>query len=148
MTLFGSVQPGHAPVNNYELRITGFIDIFFAEVSGIEVEVQEVDLPDRTKASGGQTVPQEFTAMTMIHHTLERAALESWFTEGQEPVQATYKKTATLYHKSISGANVAVYSLEGLWIKKRKLPDLSKENEGEAGMIEWTFSVDKTELLT
>ena len=60
MALQGLVQADHVPVNNYQLTITGSGNfpantvIFFVEVSGIELETQSVDLPDRTKASGGQ----------------------------------------------------------------------------------------------
>ena len=142
MVLQGAVLPDHAPVNNYELSIIGGPAIFFTEVSGIEVETQSTDLPDRTKASGGNVTPQEWTAKQMLHHTVEKAYLEEWLQEGKDPVQATYKREATLIFKTISGAITATYQLKGVWIMKRALPDLAKENEGEAAQIEWTFSSD------
>jgi len=147
--LQGSVQPDHVPVNNFELVVQGLTTpIFFVEVSGIEYEVQAVDLPDRTKASGGNAVPQEWTAKTMLHHAVERAALEAWLLEGQDPVQASYKKTATLIHKTLSGAQNGKYLLSGVWIMKKKLPDLNRADEGNAGMIEWTISSDKIAPLS
>jgi hypothetical protein len=150
MALQGSVLPDHVPVNNFVLAVIGSGKVpanttfFFVEVSGIELETQAVDLPDRTKASGGQFGAQEFTAKSMMHHGTERSALEGWFTEGQNPVTATYKKSCTLTHKTLSNATKGVYTLSGVWIMKRKLPDLSTEDEGAPAMIEWTFSVDKT----
>jgi hypothetical protein len=144
MPLQGSVAADHVPVNNYTLTVTGLKPIFFTEISGIELEIQSVDLPDRTKATGGQFGAQEFTAKTMIHHTVERAELEAWLDEAKDKVKSTYKKTGTLTHKTLSGASAGVYALSGLWVMKRKLPDLSAEDEGAPAQIEWTFSVDKT----
>lgn len=142
MVMKGSIEPDHVPINNYELIIVGLPRIFFSTISGIEEELQVINLPDRTQASGGNTLPGEFTATQLIHHETELAALEIWFKEGQDPVTLTYKKIATLIHKSISGTNKARYSLVGLFISKRKLPDLEKANDGEAAMIEWTFKFD------
>lgn len=147
MALQGSVLPNHVPVNNYALSVIGLPSIFFAEVSGIELEIEEVDLPDRTKASGGQIKPQEFTAKTMLHHDIERAALEAWMQEARDPVTPTYKKSGNLTHKTLSGTTNGVWTLGGVWIKKRKLPDLEKANEGEPAMIEWTFSCDNCDPI-
>jgi hypothetical protein len=150
MALQGSVLPDHVPVNNFVLAVTGLPAIFFVEVSGIELETQAIDLPDRTKASGGQFGAQEFTGKTMMHHNIERAALETWFNEGQNPVlphnfsdSSGYKKSGTLTHKSLNNVSKGVYTISGCWIMKRKLPDLSTEDEGAPAMIEWTFSCDK-----
>lgn len=142
MALQGTLEPNHVPVNNYVLRTEG-VSHFFSEISGIEEEIQAVDLPDRTKATGGNVLPKEFTAKTPLHHATTRAGLEAWYQEGQCPVSATYKKTGTLIHKDITSATNGQYSLSGLWIMKRKLPDLDKSNDGEVAMIEWTFSCDR-----
>lgn len=112
------------------------------EISGLELEIQAVDLPDRTKATGGQILPQEWTAKTMMHHDIERAALEAWMQEARDPVTTTYKKTGSLAHKNLSGVNNGVWQIGGIWISKRKLPDLEKANDGEPAMIEWTFNSD------
>lgn len=142
MVMKGSVLPDHVPVNNFELMVIGQPRIYFVEVSGIEEELEVVTLPDRTQASGGNTKPGEFTAMTMMHHDIERLALEFWYKEGQDPVSPLYKKPATLIHKRLSGTSTARFALVGLFISKRVLPDLDKNNEGEAAMIEWTFKFD------
>jgi hypothetical protein len=143
MALRGKVNANHVPVNNFELAVSGETQTFwFTEISGIEFEIQAVDLPDRTKASGGNPLPQEFTAKMLMHHDAERKVLNEWLEAAIEPVTATYKKTATLTHKTIAGANNAKYTITGLWIMKRKLPDLDRANEGEAAVIEWTFSAD------
>ena len=142
MGLKGIIQPNHVPLNKFQLFVVGIPQIVFVQVSGIEEQLDVVDMPDRTKASGGNTKPVEFTGMTMMHHVVERVALESWFKEGQDPVTPTYKKIGTLIHKGIRDNILATFTLPGLFITGRKLPDLDLANEGEPAMIEWTFSAD------
>lgn len=150
MALQGTLLSNHVPVNNFTLTVngTGGGTYFFTEISGIETEVQAVDLPDRTKASGGNILPQEFTAKAPLHHATERAKLEGWFKEGQCPVVSGYKKTATLIHKALDGSVQGKYTISGLWIMKRKLPDLDKTNDGEIAQIEWSFSSDSIVEIT
>jgi len=150
MALRGQLAPNHVPVNQFTLTVTGTGGgtFFFTELSGIETELQSIDLPDRTKASGGNVLPQEFTGKTPLHHAATRAAMESWFKEGQCPVTAGYKKSATLIHKAIDGTVQGKYTISGMWIMKRKLPDLDTTNDGEMAVIEWSFSSDAvTELI-
>ena len=87
----GVLAPDHIPKNKYELRVRGLPPITFTAVSGLEEELDKVDLPDRTGASGGNTKNGEFTARMPTHHTTERIALEAWFAECQDPVPRTYK---------------------------------------------------------
>lgn len=147
MVLQGAVQPGHIPVNNYELIVVGIPPIVFTTISGFEDETEAVDLPDRTKASGGNQKPVEFTATSFEHHTAERAALEFWLREGRDPVTPTYKKVGTLIKRDIHGNVASTNSLTGLWIMKKKGPDLDLANEGEPALIEWTFSADSVQPL-
>jgi hypothetical protein len=147
MVMQGTVQPRHIPVNNYELLVNGLPPIVFSEISGFEDETEAVDLPDRTKASGGNKKPVEFTAMSFEHHASERAALEAWFKEGRDPVTPTYKKVGTLIKRNIGGVVATTNTLSGLWITKKKGPDLDMANEGEPAMIEWTFSADAVDPI-
>jgi len=71
-----------------------------------------------------------------------QAAWEAWFKEGQDPVSPLYKKAGTLVHPSISGGTLRTYSVVGVFVKKRKLPDLNMKGEGEMAVVEWTLSVD------
>jgi len=141
--LKGRLQADHIPVNKFTLFVAGMPPIEFTKVSGIEEELQSVSLPDRTVASGGNTAPVEFTAETMMHHLLEQVALELWFKEGQDPVSPTYKKVGTLIHKSLTGNTLRTFTVVGVFISKRKLPDLEMANEGEPAVVEWTFKADQ-----
>lgn len=136
------LSPDHIPVNNYDLIIPGGpLLIRFTEVSGFEEELDKVELPDRTFASGGNTKAFEFTAMHPKHHLAEDAFLESWFKLSVEGIPG-YKRTGTLMVKSVSGIQVRTYTTIGIFPFKRKTADLSMENEGELNVTEWSFSVD------
>ena len=138
----GAIRPDHIPVNKYQLLVLGLPPLTITELSGIEDTLQTATMPDRTVASGGNREASESTAMTPMHHKAEQLIWEAWYRESQDPVLPTYKKTATLVHQSISGAVVQAYQLVGVFPKKRKLPDLEMQNEGELSQVEWTLSID------
>jgi len=139
----GAIQPDHIPKNKYKLKVVGLPEITFTFVGSLEEELEKVDMPDRTAASGGNTKSTEFNVRHPTHHIAERIAMENWFTEGQDPVSPTYKKVGTLTKISISGTAIASYTLQNLFVWKRVTSDLEMENEGELDEIEWSMSVDQ-----
>lgn len=138
----GAIKEDHIPTNNYQLLLLGLPPITVVTLSGIEDELQTVELPDRTQASGGNRTATEFTIGVPMHHLIEQAALELVFKEGQDPVTPTYKKTGTLIHKSITGTLLRTFTLVGAFVSKRALPDLEMNAEGEQAIVEWTIKVD------
>lgn len=138
-----TLLPDHIPVNNFDLIVVGAPVLQFVTFDGLEEELDTVDLPDRTKASGGNTKAIETTATHPMHHTIEDAYLELWFAEGQDPVIPTYKKAATLLNRSISRLNVRSFNCIGMFPSKRKTPDNDMANEGELAVKEWTFMIDR-----
>lgn len=142
MPLKGSIQPDHMPVNKFRLKPLGLLDIVFITVSGLEKELEVVDLPDRTKESGGNTKAGEFTATTALHHEAEMTALNLWFKLNQDPVQPGAKLPCTLTIESITGGASRDIALLGVQITKVKYPDLDMNNEGELATVEWTFAFD------
>ena len=139
----GSIQPDHIPKNKYVLTIIGLPPITFTKVSGLEEELETVDLPDRTVASGGNTKAVEFTVSMPTHHTPERIAMENWNLQCRDPVAPNYKKIGTLVKQSLTGINMVSYTLQGLFVKKRSTPDVEMSNEGELDELEWTMSADQ-----
>lgn len=139
----GAIFPDHIPKNKFQLIVAGLPSITFVQVSGLEEELETVDLPDRTTASGGNTKAIEFTARMPTHHTPERIALENWFAQCRDPVDPTYKKVGTLVKQSITGMNSVSYILQGMYPSKRSTPDLEMTNEGEEDELEWTFKADQ-----
>ena len=148
MGIKGTINPDHIPSNKYQLIVVGLPPILFTAISGIEEEIDVVDLPDRTRASGGNTQPVEFTAMQPMHHTVEYLVMEAWFEENKDPISITAKKLATLVHQSGRGTTIRSYTITGLWPSKRKLPDLDFENEGEMAQVEWTLQADSLLPIT
>ena len=138
----GVLQPDHIPQNKYALFVQGLPPIIFTAVSGLEEELDKVSLPDRTFASGGRTKEFEFTVKQPTHHTAERMAMEAWYEEGKDPVALTYKKPGTLVKQSLSGTNIVMYILQGLFVCKRNTNDLEMNNDGELDEIEWTIACD------
>lgn len=148
MGIKATLQEDHIPVNKYILLLSGVPGITVTSVSGLETEIDTVDLPDRTRASGGNTKATEMTIKTPMHHTVERIAMELWMGECVDPITSTAKKPGTLIMLSGTGKRVATYVLTGMWISKRKLPDLAFEDEGAMAQIEWTLQVDDVTVLS
>lgn len=139
-----TLLPDHIPVNNFDLIVVGGPPVIqFITFDGLEEELDTVDLPDRTKASGGATKAIETTATHPKHHTVEDAFLELWFSESRLALP-TYKKAAALTVSSISGLQVRSYNLIGMFPSKRKTADLDMGNDGEMNVTEWTFMIDNS----
>jgi len=143
----GVIDPDHIPVNNYELRVPGLPTLLFTAISGVEEELDAVDMPDRTKVSGGHTKVIEFTATQPLHHKTQVDAMNRWWKDSQDPVAVDYKKNATLVLKSISGLVIKNILYNGIFPTKRKMPDFAMDNEGEEATIEWTFGGDSMEIM-
>jgi hypothetical protein len=138
----GALKEDHIPLNKYTLTIVGLPTLTVVSAGGMEEELNTVDLPDRTKASGGESTPSEMVVTIPMHHTIERVAMEGWFQEGKDPVSPGYKKTGVLIWKSGTGNILATYNVDGVFITKRTTPDGEMENGGEMATIEYTLSVD------
>ena len=143
----GEILPGHIGINHYELKVVGLDILTFTEISGLENETTWVELPDRTQASGGETLVGEFTGMLPSHHTTQMAILEAWLQEGKDPVSPTYKKTGTMLYKDIHGNVKMSREILGLAVSKRVDPDLEMANDGEMATPEWTFKYDDVKPL-
>ena len=148
MAIKGVILPDHAQVNKYQLTVVGLPPLLFTAISGIEEELDSVDLPDRTAQSGGRVKSVEFELTQPMHHNVERAAMELWYTECHDPVSPTHKKTGTLSLFSQTLLNQPSWLLAGLWPFKRGLPDLDLDNEGEMATIVWTMKADELTPLT
>ena len=148
MPIKSTLLPDHVQVNKYQLTVAGLPPLLFTASSGLEEELDSVELPDRTTASGGRTKPVEFEVTQPMHHTIERLAMEAWYTEGKDPVSPTYKKIGTLIMFSQSNIIQVSYMLIGLYVFKRTTPDLELENDGELATIVWGMKADEVEPLS
>lgn len=147
MSLKGRIQADHMPLNKFTLTVVGLPAIDFLSVSGLESEVESVDLPDRTKATGGQIGTSEVTVSIANHHEAQLFAMEFWLREGQDPVTITYKKPAILTQLSNSGDATRTWTLAGVWVSKRGITDMAMENPGELATTEYTLMIDEISPL-
>jgi len=138
----GAIKPDHIPLSKYSLSIIGLPPLTAVAASGMEEELNTIELPDRTKASGGESAPSELVVTIPMHHTVERMAMEGWFQEGKDPVSPTYKKTGVLIWTSGTGNTLATYTVDGVFVSKRVTPDGEMGNEGEMATLEYTLSID------
>jgi hypothetical protein len=138
----GVLNPDHIPLNNYTLRIPGMPAFVFVTITGIESEMDAVDLPDRTAASGGHSKTIEFTAGLPLHHTREQQAMHTWHDNSHDPVDPMYKKNGSLILPSISGLVQARFLLEGIFPYNFKTADVDMNDEGALHVVEWKFKGD------
>ena len=135
--------PDHIPTNKYNLVIAGLGGtITVVSVGSLEREIDRVELPDRTAASGGRTKPFTFDVKVPTHHAEEIALMDQWAEDCQDPVSPDYKKTGTLSKISISGLSRYVVTLIGLWVQKDTTPDLEMNEEGSMSEKTYTMSCD------
>ena len=142
MGLKGTIAPDHISINKYQLIVAGLPTLTPTKIGGFPEELDAVEIPDRTRASGGNTKPIEFTMTLPAHHDVEVAAMEMWFQESQDPVLPTYKNVGTLLVYLISGQKMRTVTLTGLFPTRIASPDLDMANEGEMMTYEYTLSAD------
>jgi len=138
----GVISPDHISVAKYQLIFLGIPPLTITEITGLEQEIQTTDLPDKTTASGGDTMPMEFAIKIPAHETVQIAAVEAWLSLCKGDVDPGYKKEGILMLQSISGNVMRTYQLVNAFPFKRGLPDLAMENEGEEADVEYTFKAD------
>lgn len=140
----GDIQEAHIPVNKFQLLVAGLPPLTPITIGALEEELDVVELPDRTKASGGETRSVETDVAIPAHHHVEIAAMEAWYAECQDPVTPTYKKVATLLQESnVTGQVPRTFTMLGVFITKRMTADLDRNNEGEMLNYTYTLSIDR-----
>lgn len=135
--------PDHIPTNKYSFVVAGLGGTITAtSVGALEREIDKVELPDRTAASGGRTKPIEFEIKVPAHHLEEIALMDNWLEQAQDPVDPNYKKTGTLSMISISGLQRYVGTLIQLWAQKDATPELEMASEGDLAEKTYTMCCD------
>lgn len=144
MSLKGKIQQDHMPRNASTFRIPGLPALTIVNIGAIEETLEVITLPDRTKASGGQRPPIEFSIQIPAHHTEEVAAMESWYVEAQAPTTAGYKKQGVLALVSLTGTTRRAYQVRACFPGGRGIPEQSMENEGEMNVL--TYPIHASEI--
>ena len=146
------LDPNHIPRNKYFLDIPEIPDfINFVAVEGLESEIDNVEMPDKTMVSGGRTAPSEFTGRVMLHDIVAVDVLQRWHEDCKDPADPFYKKTGILQYEPINGTKgpgvFTTFELRGIWPSRISPPDTDMSNEGEPQQFEVTFKVDEIVLL-
>ncbi len=138
-----ALQEDHIRVNKYRMAVIGLpVDLTPVNIGALDRETDTVDLPDRTKASGGREKANETEISIPAHHLQEVAAMNIWRMEAIDPVSPTYKKTAVVTAFSGTGIRVMMRTCEGAWLNKDGTPDLEMNDEGEMAVIKYGMCWD------
>jgi hypothetical protein len=142
MSLKGKIQDNHIPLNKFELLIAGLPQITLITTDDIEEQLNVIEMPDRTRRSGGQTSSVEFTGTIPMHHDVQVAALEAWYKQGQDPVQEGYLKAGSMVFYRNDGTP-RPFELINIWVSGRTIPGGDMANDGEPAMLTFRFEADE-----
>jgi len=144
------IHVNHIPRNRYELMFLAMTPITFYSISPIDEELEIVDLPDNTSASGGYTKPFEFKVRVPLHHDSDVLQMDTWWSLCQDPVMPTYKRDGTLLSHRLRKSVVAgqevdlprVHVISGAFIRRRRLSGHAMANRGDMAFVEYTLRCD------
>jgi len=143
MSIKGVLQSNRVQVNKFELMIVPltFPKPLFTRISGLEMELDTVDLPDRTTRSGGREKQVEFEVDQPMHHVIEVVAMEGWWKQCVNTLPL-YLKIGTLLILNEYLGRSQKFMLYNLWLSKRSQSDLDLDNDGDMAIITWTMKAD------
>ena len=139
----GEILPDKFRQNKYEFTVNGLGRILATSITGLEELTDAVDLPDRTRSSGGRSQVVDFEIVIPAHHRDAVLLMEGWRRENLDPVTLTAKKSANVILQSDSGASTLTISLSGVWPTGHAFPDLERENDGELAQLTFPMSADQ-----
>lgn len=141
--LKGKIQENPYPVNKFRLLVTGLPEVTLVTSDEIEETLTIVTMPDRTKRSGGQTDPIEFSGTIPAHHEVERLALDQWYNQAKDPVTPGYRKAGSIVFERADGARILPFEFTNLWISGRTVPAGDMANDGDPALITYKFQADE-----
>lgn len=143
MAIKNVLKTNRVQVNKFQLTIQPGVGApLFTTISGLEEELDTVDLPDRTSRSGGREKQLEFEVGQPMHHDLEVLAMEAWYRMCKATLPL-YLKLGVLVLFDEWGMPRRKYTLPNLWISKRAHSELELDNDGEMSIITWTLKADQ-----
>jgi hypothetical protein len=143
------LQANRVQVNKYAMKVPGLQDMVLTSIGSLESELDDNEMPDRTRVTGGRQKAVEFDIGVPAHHKLAILQMESWLTECTEPVTPTHKKTATIlfFHEQLFDIPGLKYFLEGMKVMKRATPEGELDNDGEMAIVTYTMTADEVTFL-
>lgn len=143
MAIKNVLKPNRVQANKFQLTIQPGIGApTFTKISGLEEELDKVDLPDRTSRSGGRSKPLEFEVEQPMHHDVEVAQMEAWYAMCKATLPG-HLKLGILVLFDEWGVPRRRRTLTNLWVGKRKDTDQDLNDEGAMSTITWTLHADE-----
>lgn len=136
----GDIRPNPAILNKFLIELDGLIAFYARRAGAFESEVASAEAPDRTVHSAGEVGATEWEMETPIHHVEEAAALEAWFAQCAAGAPG-YKRNGQIHALTASGVPVRTWSLSGVWVKKRSIPEMNRTTD-EIAFYTWTMNAD------
>lgn len=140
--LKGKILENHIPLNTFELAVTGMPQLTLTKSDNIEESVAVIELPDRTRASGGQSSSVSFSGEVPMHHQVQVGALDLWFNQSKSPIDRGYRKSGSIMFFALNGTP-RIYELLNLWVSKRTIPGGDMANDGEMAVVTYQFEADE-----
>ena len=136
------IKPLRVPDNKYSLIVQpGVGQLTVVELTGLEQELDQSELPDRTVRSGGRGKPLAFDFAIPMHHTSEVLLCETWWNLCKYSLIG-YLKFGMLIQFNEASIPTKRWTLPNLWLTKRGHTDLALGNDGEMTTIMWSASAD------
>lgn len=142
----GEVLAGAAPRSKFHLLVTGLPPFYATKLTGLESELEVLELSDRTRQSAGFTKASNADVSGYVHHVVEAAAFDAWWVQSQAG-GVGYKRAATLEMLGPDEIPVAIYALAGVFPTKWAMGDLDR-TATEAVEITYSLSVDSVIKLS
>ncbi len=142
----GEVLAGAAPRSKFRLFVAGLPPFYATKFTGLESELEVLELADRTRQSAGHTKASNADVSGYVHHTIEAAAFDAWWVQSQAG-GVGYKRAATLEMLGPDDVPVAIYALAGIFPTKWAMGDLDR-TATEAVEITYSLSVDSVLKLS
>lgn len=143
MAIKNVLKVNRVQVNKFQLTIQpGVGSPLFTSITGLEEELDTVDLPDRTTRSGGRGKQLEFEVIQPMHHDLEVLAMEAWWAMCKATLPG-YLKLGILVLFDEWGMPRRRRTIPNIFISKRKDTDQELDNDGEMATITWTLKGDE-----
>lgn len=148
MAIKGVLEGNRVQVNKFVLTIVPFEipSPVFTRISGLEMELDTVDLPDRTTRSGGREKQLEFEVDQPMHHSVEVFFMEAWWMACANTLPGYLKLGALRILNEYIGTSKQ-FTLFNLWLSKRSQSDLDLDNDGDMAIITWTMKADSFIML-
>lgn len=137
----GTVRPGAALANAFELAIPLIGSVTFTRIGALEQNLTTVVMADQTAQTTGKVEPVETEVEQYAHHGSEVLALDAWYAACKAGTPG-HKTQAVLHMRGADNAPVKSFLLDGVLCKGRTIPEHDAAGDGEGQRFTWKLIID------